>query len=61
MRPEVPEDVAERVEALVDEETRVPAASLPFGEQLDLLVEIAEERKDSTNRATPVSGSNNLR
>ena len=55
MRPEVPEDVADRVEDLVDEETRVAAGSLSFGEQLEILVEVAEERNtDRLSSGQPV-------
>jgi hypothetical protein len=54
MRPQVPEDVADRVEELVDEETRVPAASVSFAEQLEILVEVAEERDETTPTASVV-------
>lgn len=54
MRPQVPEDVADRVEELVDEKTRVPAASVSFAEQLEILVEVAEERDETTPTASVV-------
>lgn len=51
MRPTIPDDLAERLEDVVDDETRVPAEQLTVKQQLEVLVETAEEgRVNNTTR-----------
>lgn len=55
MRPNVSDDVVERVEEIVDAEANVPVEHLTFEQRVAFLCELVEQRDD----ATAVDGGGN--
>jgi hypothetical protein len=47
VRPQLDEDVVDELTEVVNEETRIPADRLNFGERVELLVEMYHERGDT--------------
>jgi len=50
MRPNVSDDVADRLEELVDEEARLPASSLTFEDRLEYLLDTFEGYRTTCGR-----------